>query len=509
MTSPDPSIRRNPADNPIGAPHADLQGAANLFRCRPERMPVSGLEFDSTCSFRVGSQIFEDLQVVDVSSTGLGLQSEALLDLDEGSKVEDVCFRHGGRIVWTGKASVVYPQNGNQLRFGIRFIGAPLSMQEIRFSDDFVEQRLGHVLERLRSYEDLLAPEWRAGVTHLHQLLLEAKALLNAQQMQDTEGLWRQAERSRRLCEAFLERWGPEFRRVTEALSALTETFDERQVELGEMFAQGILMQEFRHCEMMRRAYDKPQGYAGDYRMMELGQADALEGETLYHRFLHLLSQQFSLGQTIQARAHNAQEAVAEVIALNRPVRILCLASGPGVELRRLIRETPEFKHKVEFLLVDQDEDSLRSCLDQLNRACGEREDNPPVEFHCLHFSLRQMIAPKEGAEQELVKTVLNGVDLVYSMGLFDYLPQAPARRTASSLYKLLNPGGRLFIGNLMRVPDSTWIMEYGVAWHLVYRTKEEMMDLGAEISPAPGSIRIEHDNTGHCLFFDARRGEE
>ncbi|MDA0667298.1 MAG: hypothetical protein O3A95_03805 [Planctomycetota bacterium] len=509
MTSPDPSPLPNPAANPNGVLHADLQGAVNLFRFRPERLSVSALEFDSTCSFRVGSKVYEDLQVVDVSGTGLGLQSEAPLDLDEESKVEDVRFRHRGRLVWTGKARVVYPQNGNQLRFGIRFLGAPLSLQEIRFRADFVEQRLGHALERLRSYEDILAPEWRAGVIHLHQLLLEAKALLDSQQSHDTEGRWREPEQSTRLCEAFLERWGPEFRRVTEELDALTGKFDDRQVELGLMFAQGILMQEFRHCEMMRRAYDKPQGYAGDYRIMELGQTDVLEGETLYHRFLHFLSQQFSLGQTIQARAHNAQDAAAEAIALDRPVRILCLASGPGVELRRLIRETPEFKHRVEILLVDQDEDSLRSCLDQLNRACGERGDNPPVEFHCLHFSLRQIIAPKRGAEQELVKTVLSGVDLVYSMGLFDYLLQPLARRTVSSLYNLLNPGGRIFIGNLMRVPDSTWIMEYGVAWHLVYRTEEEMMDLGAGISPAPDSMRVEHDNTGHCLFFDARRGEE
>ncbi|MFK5955662.1 MAG: class I SAM-dependent methyltransferase [Planctomycetota bacterium] len=503
LTSPDPS------DNPIGVPHAELQGAASLFRFRPERLSVSALEFDSTCSFRVGEQVFENLQVIDVSCTGLGLQSESPLDLDEGAIVEDVRFRHRGRVVWTGQAQVVYPQNGNQLRFGIRFLGTSLSLQEMRFRDDFVEQRLGHALERLRSYEEILPAEWRARVTHLHQLLLEAKVLLDSQQAGDSEGRWREPDRSWRLCEAFLERWGPEFRRVTEELDALTTSFDQRQVELGSIFAQGIIMQEFRHCEMMRRAYEKPQGYAGDYRMMELGQTNILEGETLYHRFLHFLSQQFSLGQTIQARAWNAQDAAAETIALDRPVRILCLASGPGVELRRLIRDTQEFKHRVEILLVDQDEDSLRSCLDQLNRACGERGDNPPIEFHCLHFSLRQIIAPKRGAEQELVKSVLTGVDLVYSMGLFDYLLQPLARRTVSSLYKLLNPGGRLFIGNLMRVPDSTWIMEYGVAWNLVYRTEEEMIDLGAEIVPEPASVQVERDKTGHCLFFDARRGEE
>lgn len=507
MTSHEPDPSKEPDQNPNGAVHADLNGAVNLFRFRPERLAGSALEFDSTCSFQYDGQVLEDLHVVDVSSTGLGLLSEQPLSLEEGSLVQGVRFRHRGRTVWTGEARVVYPQDGRLLRFGLRFLGEPLSLQEIHFRDDFVEQRLGRSLDRLQAYEDILPADWRGRVTHLHQLLSEARNILDAQQAGDEANRWRDADRSWRLCEAFYERWGPEFRRITEELDGITASFDERQTELGLMYAQGIIMEEFQKCEMLRRAYEKPQGYAGDFHMMELAQTNVLQGDTLYERFLHYIAQHNSLGCTIKTRGVVAYQAAQQTLALDRPVRILSLASGPAVELRRLLRETEHFEHRVEILLVDQDEDSLRSCLDVLNRICGERGDNPPVEFHCLHFSLRQLVAPKKGAERELVEKVIRGVDLIYSMGLFDYLLQPLARRTVAELYKLLNPGGRLFIGNLMRVPDSTWIMEYATAWHLVYRTKEQMLDLSAEIAPPPAASNVQSDSTGHCLFFEATRG--
>ena len=63
--------------------------------------------------------------------------------------------------------------------------------------------------------------------------------------------------------------------------------------------------------------------------------------------------------------------------------------------------------------------------------------------------------------------------------------------------------------GNLMRVPDSTWIMEFATAWHLVYRTEEQMLDLASEISSTTESIEVQGDSTGHCLFLDVRRGSE
>lgn len=498
---------RNSEPDPNGAIHADLNGAATQFRFRTERLEVASLEYSSTCSFRIGDQQYKGIEVVDVSATGLGLRSPEPIDLPVGAKLEDFFFQHNGRTIWSGEAYLVYPQQESMLRFGVKFQGPPLSLQEIRFNDMVVEKQIGRTMELQAEFEAILPADWRAKVVTFYNVLLDIRQHLEEHERKDPTGRWRDPENSWRLCSAVFDKIWPSVSKLNEDLDEQAAGFDTRQVELGLLYAQRLINLEFPVCEFLHRAYSKPQGYAGDYRMMELGQTNVLAGDTLFARFLHYYSQHTSLGQTIKARAGVAYEAAKEVISLDRPVRIMSLACGPAVELRRLLADVEHFQHPVEILLVDQDEDALRSCVTELHRVVAQRKDNPPIEFHCLHFSLRQIIAPKKGGEQQLVKEVLSNVDLVYSMGLFDYLLQPLARRTTSRLFNLLAPQGRLLIGNLCRVPDSTWMMEYGVAWQLVYRKEHEMLDLGSGIEEKLDSLQVLHDRTGNCLFTDARRG--
>lgn len=504
----DKELENDGESDPNGAVHADLSGALSQFRFRTERLQVAALEFNSTCSFRIEMRHFAGVPVVDVSATGLGLQTTEPLELKDGLLLEDVAFKHCGRTIWSGTASVVYPQNGDAQRFGIKFLGAPLSLQEIHFSDFVVEQQIGRTMERQSKYEEFLPADWRAKVMTFYNVMVDIREHLEEYERQDPDGRWKEPETAWRLCSAVFDKIWPAVGKLNFDLDAQAAGFDANQMELGLSFAQRIINMEFPVCEFLNRAYFKPQGYAGDYRMMELGQTNVLAGDSLFARFLHYYSQHTPLGQTIKARAGVAFEAAKEVVALDRPVRILSLACGPSVELRRLLAEVKHFAHPVEILLVDQDEDALRSCVTELNRVVAQRGDNPPVEFHCLHFSLRQIIAPKKGGEQKLVDEVLSNTDLVYSMGLFDYLQQKLARRTTSSLFNLLSPQGRLLIGNLCRVPESTWMMEYGVAWHLVYRKKDEMFDLGSSIDESKCTVNVLDDATGNCLFTDVRRAD-
>jgi extracellular factor (EF) 3-hydroxypalmitic acid methyl ester biosynthesis protein len=489
-----------------GAFHADLNGSLASHRFRPQRFLVKDMHFDSRASFWVRGRAITDLAVVDVSSSGMGLIADTAIDLKQGTVLQDLRLEHKGHVVWSGDATVMYAPAGRHERFGIRLLGRGIELTELRFRDDIVERQFGHSLIREDDFDRFLPADWRANVTALFYMLHEVRSSLDAHEANDPEGRWRDAAASRRLCEIMHEKVWPAVKRLTEDLDATSMQFDARQTGLGLLFAQRILTLEFTQCEFMNRAYTKPRGYAGDYRMMELGQSGILSGDTLYQRFLQYYIQHSSLGCAIRDRGEVALAAAREVLALDRPVRILSLACGPAIELRRLIAETECFHHPVEFVLIDQDEDALRSCVEELNRAAEHRDDVHMISFHCLHFSLRQILAPRKGSERALVEEVLSGVDLIYSMGLFDYIEQSLARKTARRLFKLLKPGGRLLIGNLSRVPDSTWIMEFGLAWHLVYRDRDDMLDMGSLINTNQGCVGVEADHSGNCLFLDVRR---
>jgi extracellular factor (EF) 3-hydroxypalmitic acid methyl ester biosynthesis protein len=491
MTNPTPQ----PAVN--GAVHANLLGAVNKFRFRGDRLSCDELNYAPLCKING-----VEYKIANLSSAGMGIESESPLSIKVGQIVEQIEVCHHGQLFWTGSIEVT-SVNPGKTQAGFRLIAGHISMPELRFRDEFLEHRLGKYLDQRDEQAHLLPAGWQADVAQLHSMLCEVHTLLDDYEKSDYENQWRHSELSKKLCAATFEKWSPAFLEIATRLDENSLNFDAETKKQAENFSQTLLMRELIHGEVQRRAYEKPQGYAGDFRMMELTQADTLEGETLYARFLQYFSQEMSLGKTVCARGQVAFDAISDVAKLNRPVKIVSLASGPAMELRRFVKEAKVIEHKIDVFLVDQDEDALRNCLNALNKICAERGDNPPIEFHCLHFSLRQILAPKKGAERELVNGILTNVDLVYSMGLFDYLPQPLAQRTVKELFGLLASGGKLLIGNLVRVPDSSWLIEYASAWHLIYRDKAIMKDMGSELDV---DVEVMSDETSHCLFLFAQK---
>ena len=76
----------------------------------------------------------------------------------------------------------------------------------------------------------------------------------------------------------------------------------------------------------------------------------------------------------------------------------------------------------------------------------------------------------------------LGRFDLVYSMGLFDYLRQATGRRLVWGMFQMLRPGGRLVAANFLPGVRDVGYMEVFMDWRLIYRTRREMVDLTMEI---------------------------
>ena len=90
--------------------------------------------------------------------------------------------------------------------------------------------------------------------------------------------------------------------------------------------------------------------------------------------------------------------------------------------------------------------------------------------------------------QQSTVFDSINDQDLIYTVGLFDYLKTRTGRVLALRLYQNLRPGGKLIIGNFKRPNDAIWSLEYWMDWKLIYRTTEEMLELCTLIEEADPS---------------------
>lgn len=65
--------------------------------------------------------------------------------------------------------------------------------------------------------------------------------------------------------------------------------------------------------------------------------------------------------------------------------------------------------------------------------------------------------------------------DLIYSAGLYDYLPAAAAEKLTTELWAGLNPGGQMLLTNFLHGSKDRGWMEALMDWFLIYRDEEEI----------------------------------
>jgi len=438
--------------------------------------------------------------VLDLSTTGFAAAEPPGLALAPGSVLDSFELRIGERVIWSGESLVVHASGG---RLGGRFTSGIVDLQQLRIGAT-LEQRLA----TLREQQARLPAEWRAAVADLRQLLEEVRREVEHLERTDMRP-WDRDEETQ-LLRGLRARWANVYVDAITRLHEMSKTLDDRAAALGRQYASSMLMPILAACPLQRRAYEKPLGYAGDYRMMELCMGQELTSDGLFARFLYSIAlDDYTLVRTVRSREVVMRDAIRGALAIPGadPARVLAMAAGPAVELRRLLEETHELPRPAHFILLDQDAAAHETAHRHLTRVLLERHGGMlPVTVRCLRFSVCQMLKPKTWEDEHVVYQELADLDLIYSAGLYDYLPDLVAASLTKLLYGRLRAGGRLLLGNLVETPDSTWVMDYVLGWHLRYRTEDAMLRMAETLWPRPTQATIVRDATGRCLFLDVRK---
>ena len=81
-------------------------------------------------------------------------------------------------------------------------------------------------------------------------------------------------------------------------------------------------------------------------------------------------------------------------------------------------------------------------------------------------------------------KIILKQQDIIYSLGLFDYLEDKIAKRLLKNLYNKLKIGGLLLTGNFSSNHPLQVLMEVFGNWKLIYRKEEELLAIAKNSMP-------------------------
>ncbi|MFC1619727.1 class I SAM-dependent methyltransferase [Candidatus Neomarinimicrobiota bacterium] len=296
---------------------------------------------------------------------------------------------------------------------------------------------------------------------------------------------------------------GAEFLRYFEKrlkeLEKLVANFTQEEHERHGYYFRRQVWGFIRESEIMFRNNIKPRGYSGDFEIMRMIYKMDILGNSTFSRLMHKHPVEHPAAQAVRNRRKLISESLIDAaahvdLAKGHRLKVLSVACGPAFELKDILATADECQ-KYELTLLDQDEQALREAAALIDEIQEQLQQNIMVTY--LQESVRIMMSPRRLSSQ------WGKYHFIYSMGLFDYLTPPVAKAVISNLYRLLEPGGQLLIGNFHRSNPSRVYMEYWNDWVLFYRTEEDMLSL---LQQAEAEHSLEFEGTGSQMFLEVTR---
>ncbi len=415
-------------------------------------------------------------RLCDVSEFGLGLEVEgkegdgALLP---GALLEGLSVEVGGEIAFSGRARVVYCKPTGQglgLRLGVFCLDQKVNLEVFWDARKLLEIKADFATFLSQSEVSAeIRPDFKVAVGDFRYFLENMKAYLEAE-----EGKIRGNLRLEKGLIGFSARVMKE--RILTLAARIDQTvqqFSPEEDKAHRRYFQAQLFPLTSAAIICKRSVEKPLGYAGDYEMMNIIYEKWWQGNSLWERFINYCIVHFPSAQAVRNRADYLVGKIAKTVEERSgqdEIHIMSLASGPCKEIRNYLESTDRqaFRGDLYFYLLDQDPTAL-DCAQRKLYELAQFEGNAAVHFILLERGVKHFLKNPD------LMARYPKMDLIYSAGLFDYLPDPVAKALTVRLLNTLRPQGELIIGNFAQKSRCSFFMEYACEWFLICRSPEEL----------------------------------
>lgn len=281
-------------------------------------------------------------------------------------------------------------------------------------------------------------------------------------------------------------------------LAKITEGYTRRQHEENGFYLRRVVWPFILESVFLRRTNLKPRGYAGDSIMMEMCYRNEYLGNSSFGRIFHRHPLETEAAQAVRARRSLINMELNQAINESGASRykIMSVACGPAWEIRDFL-ESGENRFRMDLVLLDQDEEALEEARSGIEAIPVEK----PIRVTYLRDSVRRLLKTANPSR------VYGEFDLIYSLGLFDYLTAPVAKAVLMKLYSLAAPGGHLIIGNYHVGNPTRIYMDYLMDWSLIYRDEESFRGLASDLT-GMADLKIGFEETGSQMFLHVRKEE-
>jgi len=243
---------------------------------------------------------------------------------------------------------------------------------------------------------------------------------------------------------------------------------------------------------IVKHAFDKPRGHSEDYKMLETiyNNKPISKNIGVYFDAVFLKSP-YAVG--LRIRKKYIQAMLKDIITESKEshLKIMSIGCGPSREIRELFPELHRKIH-VTFSCVDADEEALGFSKDTLLIDAPKN-----TAFSFVREDVTNIIKGKSLLESEEKQ------DVIYSMGMMDYLPDRAFKKLITTLCELLNEGGKLIITHKNKEKTIPPIgPDWFCGWTTVGRDKEQVVELIRDSGVPVSALSIESDDFGYIHYF-------
>lgn len=243
---------------------------------------------------------------------------------------------------------------------------------------------------------------------------------------------------------------------------------------------------------IVKRGFEKPRGYPGDYLMIETvyNNRTLTESGIGYYFDKYFLSNPYAVA--VRYRKDRLREIIKKEIQQSKAekIKIFDIACGSCREIKELPHSL--FKDKtVIFTCLDWDQEALDFSRDSL------KDFSKNSKFNFIREDIMNLIK-----DEKLIDS-FEKQDLVYSIGLIDYLPDRILKSFMQFFYGITGEKGKLVLTHKNKEKTfSPLSPDWFCNWKFVPRSKDEVVNLFYNCGIKDFSLSIEVDEFNDIFYF-------
>ena len=241
--------------------------------------------------------------------------------------------------------------------------------------------------------------------------------------------------------------------------------------------------EEFLNETIQGHSFRKPQGYSGDYQIIDFIYEQTIIASDRYSKWDKYFHYASAAKAVRNRKEYFIQLVKSRLEKSDTPLRVLNIASGPCRDVFELFQEvSPSL---LQMHCVDLVANAIQYAKDLLGDYSAE------VQF--TRANIFKFDTDKK-------------YDLVWSAGLFDYFTDEDFVKILSKIYSWSALNGEVVVGNFSTENPTRSYMEKGSDWFLFHRTPKELISLGTKVKSSGDQVELRKETLGINLFLHLKK---